>query len=143
GEYVARDGVMQFPATATRACTVIKDPALAQALTMGGWGELHLNTTDLGVLSNPALATFGLTDSLEIPSCDPDADQNVRFLPNDIRRRPDGHIELLSTSPPGWNLTVESSTDLRTWSPASGIYSTDILAQRLLFIEQQPAMDKV
>ena len=143
GEYVVRDGVVQIPPAATKACTVIKDPALAAALAMGGWGELHLDAIDLGILSDPAQATFGLTDSPKVPSCNPDAGQYILFLPNGIRRRPDGRIELFCTAPPAWNLTVESSTDLRTWSPASGIYSTDVLAQHLLFIEQQPATNKM
>lgn len=142
GEYVLRYGVVQIPAGAPTACTVIRDPALAEALAMGGWGELHLDTTDFGILFDPAQAIFGLTDSPETPSCDR-AGQYVQFLPNGIRRRPDGRIELLCTAPPTWNLTVEFSTDLRTWLPASGIYSTDILAQRLLFIEQQPTTNRM
>ncbi|HXJ55142.1 MAG TPA: immunoglobulin domain-containing protein [Verrucomicrobiae bacterium] len=132
----AREAFVVIAAGSIEQCAAIQDTGLAQALTAGLSGELHLLESDVAVIASPAEAIFRQADPDEHESgCDSVAGAPARFLPGGLQRQADGTVELSFSTPTEGTFIIESSIDLQHWWPVDGTFAMDPAGHQVWFID--------
>ncbi len=134
---VYREGFLVIPAGAVQQCATIRDAYLPGPLSSGPPGTLRLLEVEHTAIRPPLEAVLRMATRADTePTCDDAGPTPPGFLPDGVRVRSDGAIELSFSVDPGQTFTVEGSIDLDTWAPVPGTYALDPAGAQVWFLHR-------